>query len=101
MNIKEPTGWLARWSLAIQQYDFEILHRAGRLHDNADALSRNPYDDLPIAALSTDKSQSTEISELQQRDPQISPIVTYKISGELPQNEKEARTFYLKVINII
>ena len=65
MNIKEPTGRLARWSLAIQQYDFEILHRARRLHDNADALSRYPYDDLSIAALSTDKSRSTEISELQ------------------------------------
>ena len=59
-------------------------------------MSRYPYVDLPIAALSTDKSRLTEISELQQRDPQISPIVTYKISGELPQNEKEARTILLE-----
>ena len=67
-----------------------------RLHDNADALSRYSYDDLSIAALSTDKSQSTEISELQQRDLQISPIVTYKISGELQQDEKEAHTILLE-----
>ena len=29
MNIKEPTGRLARWDLLLQQHDFKIQHRSG------------------------------------------------------------------------
>ncbi|KAK0136443.1 hypothetical protein N1851_027445 [Merluccius polli] len=39
---KNPEGQVARWLEALQEYDFEIQHRAGRLHSNADALSRRP-----------------------------------------------------------
>ena len=31
---------LCRWSLAIQEYDFKIVHRKGSSNSNADALSR-------------------------------------------------------------
>ncbi|MCP8719654.1 MAG: reverse transcriptase domain-containing protein, partial [Asgard group archaeon] len=31
---------LIRWALCLQQYNFEITHRPGRLHGNADGLSR-------------------------------------------------------------
>lgn len=40
MNFKEPQGQLARWLEYIQEYDFDIVHRAGKKHQNADALSR-------------------------------------------------------------
>lgn len=42
LNFKEPEGQLARWLETLQDYDFEIRHRSGRLHANADALSRRP-----------------------------------------------------------
>lgn len=42
LNFKEPEGQLARWLETLQDYNFEIRHRAGRLHANADALSRRP-----------------------------------------------------------
>jgi hypothetical protein len=35
-----PTGKRARWMMELQQYDFEIKHRAGKKNANADALSR-------------------------------------------------------------
>ncbi len=41
-NFKEPDGQLARWLEHLQQFDFEIIHRQGRQHQNADALSRHP-----------------------------------------------------------
>ena len=41
-NFKEPEGQLARWLERLQEFDFEILHRRGRKHTNADALSRRP-----------------------------------------------------------
>jgi hypothetical protein len=38
--IKELKGRLAKWSLRIQPFDFEIEHRAGKINTNADVLSR-------------------------------------------------------------
>ena len=40
MNIKDPNGRLARWSIYLQAYEFEIIHRKGLIHSNADTLSR-------------------------------------------------------------
>ena len=48
MGIKDPAGRLARWSLKLQQYDFEIHYRPGVNHGNADGLSRRPY---PVVAV--------------------------------------------------
>ena len=42
LNFKNPEGQLARWFEVLASYDFRIEHRAGRSHNNADALSRRP-----------------------------------------------------------
>ena len=39
-TAKNPSGKFARWAASLAQYDFEIVHRAGRLHAGPDALSR-------------------------------------------------------------
>ena len=41
MSFKEPQGQVACW-LGRLQYDSEIRRHPGRLHNNADALSRRP-----------------------------------------------------------
>ena len=38
---KNPTGIMARWIETMAEFDIEIQHRSGRLHSNADALSRH------------------------------------------------------------
>ena len=40
MSIKDPTGRLARWSIYLQAFNFEISHKKGTLHTNVDTLSR-------------------------------------------------------------
>ncbi|CAC5372486.1 Retrovirus-related Pol polyprotein from transposon 297,Retrovirus-related Pol polyprotein from transposon 17.6 [Mytilus coruscus] len=42
-SSKDATGRLGRWSLFLQQYDFDIVHRPGTQNKNADALSRRDY----------------------------------------------------------
>ena len=41
-ELKEPEGRLARWAIKFQAYDFEIIHKAGDKHQNADGLSCLP-----------------------------------------------------------
>ncbi|KRX83986.1 Retrovirus-related Pol polyprotein from transposon [Trichinella sp. T6] len=38
-NFKEPEGHVAQWLENLAELDFEVEHRARRLHGNADALS--------------------------------------------------------------
>jgi len=40
LTVKDLNGRLARWSIYLQSYLFKVIHRAGTLHSNADALSR-------------------------------------------------------------
>ena len=41
-RLKTTNNRLARWSLALQPYTFQVIHKAGKLNGNADALSRAP-----------------------------------------------------------
>ena len=45
MRFKQIGGQLARWLEELSQYNMIILHRSGRKHANADALSRRPSED--------------------------------------------------------
>ena len=39
-NMKQTSGKISRWLHAISQYSFSVEYKPGRLHDDADALSR-------------------------------------------------------------
>ena len=41
-RFKDTEGMMARWLHTLQQFQFTIVHRAGRDHGNADGLSRVP-----------------------------------------------------------
>ena len=36
----EAKGRLARWIMDLREFDFSVVHRARRIHNNCDALSR-------------------------------------------------------------
>ena len=42
-NFKDPRGQVARWIEALSLYSFDIQHRPGRSHQNADSMSRKDY----------------------------------------------------------
>ena len=43
-TTRDLMGQAARWLEFIEEYDFDLVHRAGTAHGNCDALSRFPYD---------------------------------------------------------
>ena len=51
----EPVPQLAWWLTLIEQYDYEVVHRHGKQHANADGLSRRPT----ISPITDDQSVQT------------------------------------------
>ena len=59
---------LARWFTFIDQYDYEVAHRPGKRHGNADELSRKP-DRRPLTDIRKKEDEfDREIDEFQQRE---------------------------------
>ncbi|XP_032428228.1 uncharacterized protein LOC116725923 [Xiphophorus hellerii] len=79
LNFKEPEGQLARWLEALQDYNFQIVHRAGRLHGNADALSRRP------CAIGTDCKQCQRVEGRGSMGPQT---VALQVVSKNPQHPR-------------
>lgn len=47
-SIKDPGSRLVRWRLKLEEYDYEIVYKAGKINTNADALSRPPVNNIGI-----------------------------------------------------
>ena len=100
MNFKEPEGQMARWLEKLQEFDFEIRHRRGRKHTNADALSRlpckqcgyqleNSTSQSMISAISLQVGKSSaDLHQLQLDDPTIFPVLEAKRSGAKPASDQ-------------
>lgn len=95
MNVKDASGRLARWALLLQQYDFEIVHRPGKMHGNADSLSRRPYDTRECNSIQKDEPQVAKVQELQRRDFDLSEIIDYLENDILTLDDTAARKLLL------
>lgn len=97
-NFRQPEGQLARWLEKLQEFDFKIVHRPGKRHQNADALSRRPcsqcgredHNQGVIAAGSevpTSRSEwtSAEMRTLQVEDGPINLLLQAVEKGEMPE----------------
>lgn len=60
LNLTDSTSQLARCCVCLSEYDFNVVHLAGKKHEGADALSRlrttvedqmHLDDDLPVPAI--------------------------------------------------
>ena len=100
-NFKEPEGQLARWLEQLQELDFEIVHRRGRSHQNADALSRLPcrqcgrieHEPSPAAEIAVTTLQlpatntSHTLRQAQLDDLTLGPVLRGKVSDKKPERK--------------
>ena len=96
-NFREPDGQLARWLDLITPYNYQLEHRPGHKHLNADALSRRPCasDGCTYCQRQEDKSRDIDIrrtrisiekdwKEEQKKDSEISPVMGWLEAGVKP-----------------
>ncbi|MCG7879813.1 MAG: RNase H-like domain-containing protein, partial [Candidatus Thiodiazotropha endolucinida] len=65
MNFKNPEGQIARWLEIFSAYDMKIEHRAGRLHKNADGLSRQTCKQCGLDCTKSEKSPNLRVSRIE------------------------------------
>ena len=86
---KEPVGRVGRWVLFLQQYDYNIEHKAGSKHQNADGLSRQEYDPHPDDAVMDDMP---EVFAITTRSGKVVGVPNTTVTTTPNPNKKHDRT---------
>ena len=88
VNKPQGLGRLARWLLLFVEFDFKVVYKPGKIHDVADALSRNEGAEPAIGI----PDQTTDAQLFSMQLDWIHPIIDYLRTGTFPPNmTKEAR----------
>ena len=104
-TLKAPEGQLARWLGRLEGYNYEVVYRPGRIHANADSLSRRPCESecshckkkdtqvecKRLLLAEDEETINDRLKEAQQRDEDISPIIRWlQDSPEKPDRQEVA-----------
>jgi len=89
----EPMPQLARWLTFIEQFDYEIEHRPGAKHGNADGLSRRNVQNVRAMKKkfrrSTSDSSGDSLAERQLKDAEVGTFVSMRLTlGRPPRSEE-------------
>ena len=107
MTSPNLSGRLLRWSVALQEFHFTVKYRPGRLHANADALSRLPLPPtsnlaaLPMVMMTTagtaagpssvgEGDMAPEQNASQDTEPRATPPIETQIQGSPTAKDKSS-----------
>ncbi|GFX23935.1 retrovirus-related Pol polyprotein from transposon 412 [Trichonephila clavipes] len=112
MNFRNTEGLVARWIQRLNEYYFDIRHRKGSSHGNADALSRRPCPencrhcsrvetkyDYAIRQITTstatppDPWSDEKVREDQMADPDIKPLIEFMESSSNKPSWQDISTY--------
>ena len=93
-NFKNPRGQVARWLERLSDFDFEVEHRSGQLHGNADGLSRLTWESTTFAeqdedavlihSVNVEPLSRESIKATLKQDPVLSQVVDWLKTGVRP-----------------
>ena len=89
-----PIGQQARWLEILQEFDYKVIHRPGRIHNNADALSRRSHcnqckrEDLGCEGLRFSKEKK-EVEEINVNSNHNQIVSEIKIDDQRKINEEK------------
>ncbi|MGI9458903.1 MAG: RNase H-like domain-containing protein, partial [Pirellulales bacterium] len=100
MSPNHMSQRLTKWSLSLQEFDFDIQYRSGKQNFNADALSRalsvnlvhGPDTNAPSELNRSQQNIRTE----QEEDMSLAPLIAYLRDGTLPVDDTTARQTILE-----
>ena len=91
MQNQDNNSRLQRWALRLQAYDFEITYRPGRVHQNADTLSRTTHNPYVMQCDAEENVKLEELKRAQVADSWGKNILQYLVHGLLPDDAIEAK----------
>ena len=83
LSFRNPEGQIARWIQRLQEYDFEIQHRPGLKHNNADALSRRPCLAQHCKHCDRQESKARTLTAEEKIEPKVCAVVTIPADSTL------------------
>lgn len=96
-SVKDNGGKRTRWTLLLQEYDFEVIHRPGKENGNADGLSRQAWEETIH-----NPEEGVGGSVVGQETTPLAPnnnLPTEKIKGQGTVNEEEGVKERRMIIN--
>lgn len=104
LSFKTPDSQVARWLERLHQYNFDIQHRPGSLHTNADGLSRRPCGEKSCKQCTSIEKRSCislktipcgnemwtpeSLRAAQLDDPDIGLLIQWKTKNRRPQGKE-------------
>ena len=67
-GLKDTGGRLSRWTIFLQQFQFEFEYKPGKSHGNADTMSRRPPTEDTVAVIHQLKIEPEDLCKAQQAD---------------------------------
>ena len=118
LNFKNPEGQVARWLEILSTFSMEVEHRPGKLHGNADGLSRKPEDKRQLDNIKVTKNDENEhtvksvqignqtsveenidLIHLQQEDGELSLVRAWVEAKERPHSKDiTSRSYAVKTL---
>ncbi|CAK9834632.1 Retrovirus-related Pol polyprotein from transposon 17.6 [Anthophora retusa] len=75
-SVKDPSSRLVRWRLKLAEFEYKIIYKEGKVNMNADALSRNPVQILPLTIENESTDDDALFAPRNARRPRRSPTDT-------------------------
>ena len=74
-SLKDIGGHLSRWTIFLQQFNFQFEYKPGRSHGNADTMSRRPSTVNVLAAIHQLDIDPDNMRRTQLADEQLAPVI--------------------------